>query len=182
MTAKTTARLSAVSAGVLALLMVAMLALVAALVVVPKVMGGASLTVLTGSMEPGIQPGDVVVMKGVDEVAARDLQVGDVIVFLPYPDDPTVVTHRIVAKSVSPSAVAFITQGDNNNAPDYWGPVGTHQVRGEVMYVVPKVGLVRQWVGNHVGWVIPVAACLLLGYAVVSFTTSFRAERQGSPT
>ncbi|MCL1923534.1 MAG: signal peptidase I [Propionibacteriaceae bacterium] len=182
MTAKTTARLSAVGAGVLTLLMVAMLALAAALVVVPKIMGGVSLTVLTGSMEPDIHPGDVVVTRGVDEETARELHIGDVIVFLPYPDDPTVVTHRIVAKSVSSNSVAFITQGDNNNAPDYWGPVGTHQVRGEVMYVVPKVGLVRQWVGNHVGWVIPVVACLLLGYAVVSFATSFRTQRQENPT
>jgi signal peptidase len=158
--------------------MVVMLSLAVALVGVPKVMGGASLTVLTGSMEPGIHPGDVVVTKGTDEVTAGDLQVGDVIVFLPYPDDPTVVTHRIVAKSVSARSVSFITQGDNNSAPDYWGPVGAHQVRGEVLYVVPKVGLLRQWVGGHVGWVVPVVALFLLGYAAVSFVSSFRKDNQ----
>ena len=39
---------------------VTLLALIAALLVVPRVSGGTSLTVLTGSMEPTFAPGDVV--------------------------------------------------------------------------------------------------------------------------
>src|SRR5690606_872464 len=41
--------------------LVALLALAAAVAVVPRVMGGAALTVLTGSMEPTYAPGDMVV-------------------------------------------------------------------------------------------------------------------------
>ena len=73
------------------------LALVLALVVVPRVLGGSALAVLSGSMEPRLSPGDVVVVRGVDDPAATT-QVGDVVAFQPTSDDPTLVTHRVVAK------------------------------------------------------------------------------------
>jgi signal peptidase len=128
-------------------------------------------------MEPGIWPGDVVVTSGVDVESARDLKIGDVITFLPYPDDPTLVTHRITAKSVSAQGYSFVTQGDNNSAPDAWGPVHDYQIRGKVLYVVPKIGYVRAWVGPAIKWVIPGVAGALLLYAVVGFGLSFRREK-----
>jgi len=148
--------------------------LTVALVVVPKVTGGMSLTVLTGSMRPGINPGDVVVTRGVDTQQAASLNIGDVITFLPYPDDPTLVTHRIIAKSVGASGVSFITQGDNNNVADSWGPVHDFQVRGNVLYVVPKVGWARQWVGQAGPWLVPGVGVLLIGVGIVSVVTSRR--------
>ncbi|MCL2653989.1 MAG: signal peptidase I [Propionibacteriaceae bacterium] len=148
--------------------------LTVALVVVPKVTGGMSLTVLTGSMRPGINPGDVVVTRGVDTQQAASLNIGDVITFLPYPDDPTLVTHRIIAKSVGAAGVSFITQGDNNNVADSWGPVHDFQVRGNVLYVVPKVGWARQWVGQAGPWLVPGVGVLLIGVGIVSVVTSRR--------
>jgi len=145
--------------------------LTVALVVVPRVTGGMSLTVLTGSMRPGINPGDVVVTRGIDAQQAASLNIGDVITFLPYPDDPTLVTHRIIGKAVGASGTAFITQGDNNNSVDPWGPVHDFQVRGDVMYVVPKVGWARQWVGQAGPWLVPGAGVVLIGVGLVSLVT-----------
>ena len=166
-------------AGLVTFVLVVATGLVAALVVVPKVMGGMSLTVLTGSMEPYIVPGDVVVTRGVDEASAANLRVGDVIAFLPYPDDPTLVTHRIVAKSINKSGTWFITQGDNNNAPDPWGPVGDFQVRGQVEYVVPKVGWLRQWTGHVTPWLLPAVGMSLIIAGFVGFITAGRRRRGG---
>ena len=150
--------------------------LVAALVVVPKVMGGMSLTVLTGSMEPHIRPGDVVVTRGVDTASAASLRIGDIITFLPYPDNPTLVTHRIIGKSVNSSGTWFITQGDNNNTPDPWGPVGDFQVRGQVAYVVPQVGWARQWTGQASRWVLPGAGAALIIVGIVGFIKAGRRD------
>ncbi|MCL2736121.1 MAG: signal peptidase I [Propionibacteriaceae bacterium] len=168
---------SAILSGFITFAMLILLGLAVAMVVVPKVMGGMSLTVLTGSMEPGIHPGDVVVTKGIDKESAKDLQIGDVIVFLPYPDDPTLVTHRIMATSVSGEGYSFVTKGDNNNAYDPWNPVRDFQVRGEVLYVIPKIGWVKQALGPYGPWAIPGVGILVIGYAVVTYLSSFRRTR-----
>ncbi len=168
---------SAISSGIVTFIMLILLALAVALIVIPKVMGGMSLTVLTGSMEPGIKPGDIVVTKGIDTAQARDLAIGTVVAFLPYPDDPTLVTHRIIEKTVSADGVAFTMKGDNNNTPDSWNPVHDYQVRGEVIYTVPKIGYARQWASGSVGWVVPAAAVLLIGYGVFTFAGSFRKSK-----
>ena len=159
---------SAVSSAVGTIIVLSLAALAIVFVVVPKMTGGMTLTVLTGSMEPGIKPGDVVVDKGVTHIS--DLRIGDIITFLPYPDDPTLVTHRIVGKGVSGDGeISFVTQGDNNNAVDPWGPVLAKQIRGQHLFTVPKVGYVRQWAGDQTQVLIFGVAALLIGYGVVSF-------------
>jgi len=135
-----------------------------------------SLTVLTGSMEPHIRPGDVVVTRGVDTASAANLRVGDIITFLPFPDDPTLVTHRIIGKSVNSSGTWFITQGDNNNTPDPWGSVGDFQVRGQVAYVVPHVGWARQWTGQAGRWVLPGVGAVLIIVGTVGFIKAGRRD------
>src|SRR5699024_1622754 len=92
-----------------------------ALVVIPRATGAQAYTVLTGSMEPGIAPGALVVVKPtpVDELVA-----GDVITFQPYSGDPTVVTHRITGIYYDMSGQPRIyTQGDANNVADDWALV-----------------------------------------------------------
>jgi len=156
------------------LVVVVLLALAVLLEVVPRVTGGMSLTVLTGSMEPGIKHGDIVVTRGIDQAEAQSLAVGDIITFLPYPDDPTLVTHRIVSLSTGPTGTSFVTRGDNNNAVDPWGPVADYKVRGKVLYTVPKLGYAREWAGQSLRWVVPALAGLLFVYAAVTGIRSFR--------
>jgi len=166
--------------GLVTFVLIVATGLVAALVVVPKVMGGMSLTVLTGSMEPRIKPGDIVVTRGVDVASAANLSIGDVITFLPYPDDPTLVTHRIIGKSVNSSGKSFITQGDANNAPDTWGPVHDFQVRGQLAYVVPKIGWLRHWTGHAGPWLLPAVGAVLIAVGVVGFITAGRCPRRAA--
>ena len=159
-------------------LLVALLASAIAIVVIPACFSGTNLTVLTGSMEPGIKPGDIVVTRGVDSTNDSTLSIGDVIAFLPYPDDPTVVTHRIVGITVKDGETYYVTKGDNNNSVDPWGPVAASHVRGEAMYTVPKLGYVKQWFGGHAGTGIIVLGVVLIGYGVVTFGMSFRKPKE----
>jgi len=158
-----------------------LLALAVLLVVVPKVTGGMSLTVLTGSMEPGIAPGDMVVTKGITADNVDTLRKGDIITFLPFPDDPTLVTHRIVNVVALADGPGFVTRGDANNANDPWGPMTDTQIRGQVLYSVPKVGYLHEWVGESAPVIVAVAAGGLIVYAVVAFATSFRSARPTAP-
>lgn len=153
--------------------LVALLALAAAVAVVPRVMGGAALTVLTGSMEPTYAPGDMVVA-----VPQDNYDVGDVVTFQPVSDDPTLITHRIVGIRTG-AETWYVTRGDANGADD--PPIRAEQVMGRVVYHVPYVGHVAHAVGPNRGLVVTAAACLLLGcgaYLVIS--DSLAGRRRGA--
>jgi signal peptidase len=111
-----------------------------ALVVVPRSTGAQTYTVLTGSMEPGISPGALVVVR---PTPGDQLRTGDVITFQPYSGNPAVVTHRIVGIFYDGDGVRrFHTQGDANNTQDDWALV-PEQVRGRLWYSVPQLGRVN---------------------------------------
>jgi signal peptidase len=137
------------------------LGLVLALVVVPRALGGSALTVLSGSMEPRLSPGDVVALRGVDDPAATT-QVGDVITFQPTSDDPTLITHRVVAKKFATDGTWFVTRGDANGADD--DPIQAVQIKGVVMYSVPWIGYATLWAGNRTGLLAAVGGVALFAY------------------
>ncbi|WP_108849274.1 signal peptidase I [Dietzia lutea] len=111
-----------------------------ALIVVPRVSGAQAYTVLTGSMEPTISPGALVVVR---PTPVEELQVGDVVTVQPYSGNPAVVTHRVTGVYYDPSGQPRITtQGDANNTPDDWSLV-PEQVRGVLWYSVPQLGRVN---------------------------------------
>ena len=145
---------------VLSLVLVAATGLALAVAVVPRVTGSVPLTVLTGSMRPHLQPGDLVVVRPTDPA---NLAVGDVVTFQPRSGDPTLITHRITAiASVDGQVASLTTQGDANGAPD--APIVPAQVMGRVWYHVPLVGRVMNLA--HPMWVAVVAGGVLIGYAV----------------
>ncbi|WP_167456904.1 signal peptidase I [Microbacterium phyllosphaerae] len=156
---------------------VAVIALIAALLVVPRVAGGSSLTVLTGSMEPTLAPGDVAAVRGVapDQVCT-EIGVGDIVTYLPEPGSPALITHRVVGKTVGTfddgTDCRLITQGDANSAAD--APVSPEQVRGAFLYSLPALGWVRQWVSENLMMLGIVLGAGLLGYGLWS---TFRRPR-----
>lgn len=126
------------------LAVVGIAALAAALTVVPALVGGHTLTVLSGSMVPEFAPGAMVVDK---PAPAALLRVGDVITYATTDEvsgAPILITHRIVQIRAGAGAPTFITRGDANDTPDN-RPVGTSQVRGKVWYSVPYVGTARNF-------------------------------------
>ncbi|QAY64604.1 signal peptidase I [Xylanimonas allomyrinae] len=137
-----------VGAAVTFAVSIALVAVVVLLSVIPRVTGGASLTVLTGSMEPTFSPGDVIVVRGVSEDdVCTDVGIGDIVTYFPRPEDPALVTHRVVGVTVGAfddgTSCRLVTQGDDNTAAD--DPVSPAQVRGRFLYRFPRVGLARQW-------------------------------------
>jgi signal peptidase len=98
-----------VAAGVLALLLTT---------VAPRVLHYRLATMLTGSMAPGINPGDVVVDT---ELKATDVRVGQIITYHIPVDDHHIESHRVTWVHVTQTgAVLFRTKGDANNGPDPW--------------------------------------------------------------
>lgn len=158
-------------AGASSVLLLAVLALAIALAVVPRVLGGEALTVLTGSMQPTYSPGDVVVSVPQDSYA-----VGDVVTFQPVSGDPTLITHRIVAVQLGgPEGTSYVTRGDANGADD--DPIKAEQVMGEVLYHVPYVGHLSLAAGEHRGALVGLLGAALVGYGLYALGTDVVGNR-----
>lgn len=95
--------------------------------------------ILTGSMEPLIYPGDVVLIEKMkEEKDIYNLSKGDIINF--KREDIT-ITHRIKEVITDEAGNrSFETKGDNNKAPDEI-IVQPNDVKGIIVKVVPKAGL-----------------------------------------
>jgi len=125
--------------------------------------------VLSGSMRPLAQPGDMAITTGVPTSALR---VGDVIVIVP-PGDRQPVMHRIASLAVDPAGhVSVTTKGDANNVADAWGSVVlTGAESRRLAFVVPLIG----WLPQERGWLL-VAAGLLVGTYVLRTLVRQRKE------
>jgi len=150
------------------------LAALAVALVVPRLGGATPYAVLTGSMQPTLPPGTLVVVK---PAAPEDIGVGTVITYQLESGEPTVVTHRVTAVVRSLGGeVRFRTRGDANSAPDR-DLVRPVQVRGSLWYSVPYVGYFNRYVdGDRRDVATGVVAAGLLAYAALMVGTDLRAR------
>lgn len=144
-------------------------------VVVPRIIGAEPFTVISGSMEPTIPTGSIVVSK---HVGSGEVAFGDVVTYQLKSGEPLTVTHRVVAVDVVEGKTRYRTQGDANNAEDPH-PVRPEQIRGVVAYHIPLVGYLGQLVpmGNRQTIATIVGICLI-GYAVIMLVRSFAEHRR----
>lgn len=157
------------------LLLASVLVLVSA-VLVPRLTGSTPYTIATGSMEPTMPPGTLVVVKPAD---TDKLQAGDVITYQLKSGEAEVVTHRIIGLGTSLEGETFFrTQGDANNTADKL-LVKPVQVRGEAWYKLPFVGYVAQGLTSDQRYITNyVLAGLLTAYALWQFLCFYRERRK----
>ncbi len=104
----------------------------------PHLFGYQTMTMLTGSMAPAIDPGDVVITTppAVDEVTE-----GMIITYHIPIDDHRVVTHRVVSVDHgTDGSVTVQTKGDANDTIDPWTAVLTGDTAYQVQAVLPEAG------------------------------------------
>lgn len=131
--------------------------------VVPRVGSYSWLAVLSGSMKPTFNPGDIIVDKKAD---ATKLKVGDVIT---YRMDAFIVTHRITSITKDKKGrVFFQTKGDNNNIEDE-GYVLSDLVVGKYLFRIPLLGFVLQNLKGINGVI-----CLWVLFAIITGTELFK--------
>lgn len=126
--------------------------------VLPMPLGFGMTVVLSGSMEPTLSAGDLLIV-----VKADDYAVGDVVV---YQSGRSGVVHRIV----SVDGENVVTQGDANNIAD--APISRDRIKGKVACAIPAVGHVVNWIKT------PIVSILLLAAAVFLTELSFRRDKR----
>jgi signal peptidase len=131
-------------------------------VTLPYAAGARSLTVLSGSMEPTIGVGDIVVVREISPLQAR---VGDIVTFRDPTDSSRLITHRVRDIEVEGHTVVFRTKGDANTSIERW-QIGENGTIGRVLYRVPKLGYALFWLRGRLGRLLFVVlpALVLGGY------------------
>ena len=118
-----------------------------ALVCLPRLAGVTPFTVLSGSMEPALGVGDVVLSR---KSSPLDVRPGDVVTF----EDPSrggeLVTHRVERMRRTGGEVTFVTRGDANDVSERW-TVAADGTIGRATIRVPKVGYVLSWTSGRDG-------------------------------
>ena len=110
----------------------------AVLAVGPHVLDYRTMTMLTGSMSPVIDPGDVTIVTPlpVDQVTA-----GMIITYHVPIDDHHLITHRVTSVDHgTDGSVTVQTKGDANDAVDPWQATLQGDTAWQVRTVIPELG------------------------------------------
>jgi len=108
------------------------------LAVGPHVLDYRTMTMLTGSMSPVIDPGDVTV---VTPLPVAEVEVGMIIAYHIPIDDHHLVSHRVVGvERADDGSVTVQTKGDANDAVDPWQATLQGDTAYQVRAVIPELG------------------------------------------
>ena len=115
---------------------------------VPMPFGYGASVVLSGSMEPALSVGDLLLLKAEDSYVEGDMVV--------YQSGTMAVVHRIV----SVNSETAVTRGDANNAND--DPIPVTAIKGKVIRSVPKIGSLVWAIKSPLGLILTIALAVLL--------------------
>ncbi len=108
----------------------------------PSFLGIKTYVIISGSMEPNIQIGDIVITK-----EENNLQIGDII---SYRKGHSVITHRISQINKNENGdITYKTKGDNNNTEDS-EEIANGDIEGKVVKIIPKLGKISLVLQNKV--------------------------------
>ena len=125
---------------------------------VPMPFGVGAAVVLSGSMEPTFSTGDILVV-----VKSRSFKVGDIVI---YQTGRTAVSHKIV--SIDGNTV--VTKGEANNTED--DPITVDQIKGKVLFAIPGMGAIIDWIRT------PLGTFIIIGLALFLLERSYKTERK----
>ena len=137
---------------------------------VPDFMGYKSFIVGSGSMEPAMNVGDLIIIKEVD---TGQLEEGDIISFR---EGDIVVTHRIIDITETNGERTFLTQGDANNTAD-GVPITDDMIEGRLLHTIPHLGDFALFIQTPLGFMLTVVLPLIL-LVVYLIWSAWRSEQE----
>lgn len=104
----------------------------------PSIFGYKTFSIISGSMKPSIDVGDIVIVK------KTELKKEDIIT---YRKNDEMITHRIIDIYEEDGENRYITKGDNNNIQDEEYVIEKY-IEGKVIKIIPKLGHVIIFLQN----------------------------------
>lgn len=134
----------------------------------PGFMGYRPAIVLSGSMEPTFDAGDVIVIEKAEDTG--NLQKGDVITYLV---SGKATTHRIISVTDHEGKTAYVTKGDYNNVEDRLA-VYPEQIQGIYKgFLIPNLGNILMFMQSTQGMLI----CLGIPFALYILYDIFKRRK-----
>lgn len=124
----------------------------------PKVFGYVQIIVISGSMQPAINVGDLLIIKEQSCYQANDI--------ITFHSDQNLVTHRVIEVSND----GINTQGDANNVADE--PVPLSAVEGKMVLLIPGAGNLILFLKS------PLGILLMLAFLFLIIEVPFWIERR----
>jgi signal peptidase len=104
--------------------------------------------IATGSMEPYLKVGDIVLIKEDTKYGVSDV--------ITYKENDVYITHRILYSEGD----KIVTKGDANNVNDE--PIKKSDVVGKVVLKLSFVTFISYLIGNPIVWGIAIVLCVIL--------------------
>jgi len=132
--------------------------------------------VLSGSMEPELKTGAVVITRPVEPEA---IAVGDIITFHPTTVGENLISHRVIGIEEH-SPLYFQTKGDTNDDPDPF-IVPAQNVVGKICFHVPFLGYATQFLKTPGGFLfaLVIPGLIIIVMDVVNIRKVFTSEKIG---
>ena len=141
--------------NVVSTVLVVIVVLCAVFLMGSRLLGYQCYTVISGSMQPAYDVGDLLYVKDVD---VNTIKVGDPITFV-LNENLVVATHRVVR--IDAENQRFYTKGDANDIEDS-EPVHFNNVIGVPKFSIPKLGYVSDFIQNPPGMYITIGVGIIL--------------------
>lgn len=132
--------------------------------------------VQSGSMEPAISTGSLVLVSAQERYA-----VGDVITYRNPGNDGVPTTHRIIEEGLQGGELAYTTQGDANESIDPRAVVD-EWIIGKVVLAVPYLGYLLDFARQPIGFIflIVLPALLIVFEEVTNLWSAFRTRNESA--
>ena len=153
--------------------------------------GNKALIVRSGSMQPAIGVGDLVVVNARKPVAAPapaifpKYKIGDIVAFSGQKDTSTITTHRIVDIKAEEGKIQYVTKGDANDSPDS-GLVSEDKILGKSAFKIAGLGKIFALAKTRDGFlalvIVPALLVILFEiYNILRELIRIKREKHGYP-
>lgn len=148
--------------------------------VAPIAFGERMAVVLSESMEPALPQKALAINMPVDP---EEVEVGDIIAYIPWWDPEVTVSHRVVEIVTDNGELAFQTKGDANEDVDAW-LIYPEDITGKVIFSIPYLGYIvnfslvyiRSWWGF--AFLIAVPSIVVIGGTITGVSRSGNRRRK----
>lgn len=133
------------------------------------------LRVLSGSMEPTIKTGSIILIKKIDP---NQLKEGDIITYSSLDNPNILVTHRLVSiKETEAGQVKFLAKGDANEVQDS-REIDPASVKGKLVFTIPFLGYISIWVRKPLGFILMIVlpAVLIILSEIINIKKAIEEE------
>lgn len=119
----------------------------------PDFFGKKAFVIVSGSMIPEIEIGDIVIIND-----TQDVNINDIIAFR---RDSNIIVHRIINKMEVNGKTMYQTKGDNNNIPDT-ELVDVSDIEGIYINKIPYIGKLLMFLYNNLAIVVVIIVVILI--------------------